>query len=120
MGGPRFPGAAVKSDARAVGILLELGANPNTISHRGHGPLSWAAQSREPRRREVIEKLLAANADGNWADKSNRTPLINSTADVDDPECLRLLIDYGADINWQDCHQRTAVGYAAKMNRIAN
>lgn len=39
---------------------------------------------------------------------------------MDDPECLRLLIDYGADINWQDCHQRTAVGYAAKMNRIAN
>ena len=35
--------AAVKSDARAVGILLEFGASPNTISHRGHGPLSWAA-----------------------------------------------------------------------------
>ena len=112
--------AAAKSDAGVVGILLEFGANPNIISHRGHGPLSWAAQSRDPGRLEVIEKLLASNADANWADKNNRIPLINSTSDVDDPGCLRLLIDHGADINWQDCHRRTAVGYAAKMNRIAN
>ena len=111
---------AAKSDARAVEILLEFGANPNVVSHRGHGPLSWAAQSREPGRRDVVEKLLASSADANWADNNNRTPLINSTSDVDDPECLRLLIDHGAEINWQDCHRRTAVCYAAKMNRIAN
>ena len=112
--------AAAKTDAKAVGILLEFGANPNIISQRGHGPLSWAAQSHEPGRREVIEKLLAYNADANWADKYNRTPLINSTSDVDDPECLKLLIDHGADINWQDYHRRTAVCYAANVNKIAN
>ena len=112
--------AAAKTDAKAVGILLEFGANPNIISQRGHGPLSWAAQSQELGRREVIEKLLAFNADANWADKSNRTSLINSASDVDDPECLRLLIHHGPDINWQDCHRGTAVCYASKMNRKAN
>ena len=112
--------AAATSDARAIEILLEFGANPNVVSHRGHGLLSWAAQSREPGRRDVVEKLLSSSADANWADKNNRTPLINSTSDVDDPECLRLLIDHGAEINWQDCHRRTAVCYAAKMNRMAN
>ena len=112
--------AAAKTDAKAVGILLEFGANPNIIFQRGHGPLSWAAQSQELGRREVIKKLLTFNADANWADKSNRTPLINSASDVDDPESLRLLIDHGADINWQDCHRRTAVCYASEMNRVAN
>ena len=112
--------AAAKTDAKAVGILLEFRANPNIISQKGHGPLSWAAQSQELGRREVIEMLLTFNVDANWADKSNRTSLINSASDVDDPERLWLLIDHGADINWQDCHRRTAVCYASKMNRIAN
>ena len=112
--------AAAKTDAKAVGILLEFGANPNIISQRDHGPLSWAAQSQELGRREVIEKLLAFNADANWADKSNRTSLINSASDVDEPECLWLLIDHGAGINWQDCHRRTTVCYASRLNRIAN
>ena len=64
--------------------------------------------------------LLASNADANWPDKSNGTSLIKSTSHIDDPECPRLLIDHGAEIDWQDCHRRTAVCYAAKMNRIAN
>ena len=52
--------AAAKSDAKAVEVLLKFGANPNVVSHRGHGPLSW-----EPGRRDVVEKLLASSADAN-------------------------------------------------------
>jgi ankyrin repeat protein len=41
--------------------------------------------------------------------------LINATSDLEDPECVELLVESGADINWRDCHKRTPLGYAAKM-----
>ena len=35
------------------------------------------------------------------------------------PIVFELLID-GVDMNWQDCHKRTALGYAAKMVQRQN
>lgn len=35
---------------------------------------------------------------------------------MDDARYVKPLIAHGADINAQDCHERTALGYAAKQN----
>ena len=53
------------------------------------------------------------NADVNLVDQWNRTVLANAAADNGDPECLKRLVDAGADINWRDCHKGTSLGYAA-------
>nr|KAK5432367.1 hypothetical protein LTR18_011124 [Exophiala xenobiotica] len=112
--------AAAKADLKAVNTLLKFGADPNVCSKRGHTSLSWSAQSPSRMRRDVIHALLEKRADVNWVDSYNRTPLVYSTSDVDDPDSLRLLVESGADVNWRDCHRRTPLGYAAKMGQVNN
>ena len=112
--------AAARGDFDAVNILLEFGADPNICSRRGQPPLQWAAQSPTERCAEILQALLKHNADVNHPDHQNRTVLINATADLDEPECLRILVENGADLNWQDCHKRTPLGYAAKMGKSRN
>lgn len=112
--------AAAKSDLEVVNTLLKFGADPNICSKRGHTPLSWAAQSPAPARKDVMRALIENGADVNWVDSYKRTPLVYSTSDVDDPNCLHLLVDNGAKVNWRDCHKRTPLGYAAKMGQVGN
>jgi ankyrin repeat protein len=112
--------AAAKGDVDAVNALLEFGATPNMCSRRGHSPLSWASQSPSQRRVEIVQALLSSGADVNQVDFYNRTPLLNAAADLDDPACMQLFIDHGAELNWRDCHKRTPLGYAAKMGNSRN
>lgn len=67
-----------------------------------------------------MQALLAHGADVNQPDWYNRTPLLNAAADLDDPACMRLFVDSGAELDWRDCHKRTPLGYAAKMGRSRN
>jgi ankyrin repeat protein len=105
--------AAAKGDAGAVKILLEFGANPHICSHRGQSPLQWAGQNPSERCAEIMQALLDHNVDVNLIDQWNRIVLINAAGDLNDPECLRILVDAGSHLNWRDCHRRTAVCVAA-------
>jgi ankyrin repeat protein len=106
--------AAAKGDADAVNILLEFGADPNLCSNRGQSPLQWAGQNPSKRCAEILQALLDHNADVNLVDHWNRIVLVNAAGDLDDLECLRILIDAGSHLDWRDCHKRTPLGYAAK------
>jgi ankyrin repeat protein len=61
---------------------------------------------------------LDHKADVNLVDQWNRTVLVNAAADNGDPDSLKRLVDAGADLNWQDCHKRTSLGYAAKRGVV--
>jgi hypothetical protein len=61
---------------------------------------------------------LDHNANVNLVDQWNWTILVNAAADNGDPDCLKLLVDAGADLNWRDCHKRTSLGYAAKRGVV--
>jgi ankyrin repeat protein len=112
--------AASKGDADAVETLLEFGANPNICSRRRQTALSWAAQSPSEGRCRIVKALLDHGCDPNWHDHQHRVPLINGASDKDEPPFLKLMIDAKAEVNWRDCHNSTALGYPAKMNRPDN
>ena len=63
---------------------------------------------------EIMQALLGHNAD---VDFQNRIVLINAAGDLDDLECLRILVDASSHLNWRDCHKRTAVGIAVALRR---
>jgi ankyrin repeat protein len=112
--------AAGKGDVDAVETLLEFGANPNICSRLRQTALSWAAQGPLDRRCRVVKVLLEHGCNPNLPDHQHRIPLINGASAKDDPSFIKLMVDAGAEINWQDCHNRTALGYTAKMNRSGN
>src|SRR5207253_2787581 len=93
---------------------------PSICSKRRQNALSWAAQSPSEGRCRIAKALLDHGCDPNWFDHQRRVPLINGASDKDEPQFLNLLINAGAEVNWRDCHNRTALGYAAKMNRLEN
>jgi ankyrin repeat protein len=73
---------------KVVEVLLEAGADPNTVAMEGITPLMTAARSRRKQSAEIIKMLVAAGADPNaqQGQGEGRTPLwwaaVDGTADV--------------------------------------
>lgn len=70
-----------------------------------------------------IKKMLDNGADVNVRNKIGRTPLINSVCVQNTTQqkinaVVRLLVDYGADLNSQCSNGDTALYKAAKFNKI--
>ena len=105
--------AAARGDVTAVEQLLTAGSAPTLCSHANKPSLHWAAQSTLP----SIDRLVANKADASLLDKWLRTPLIYVSCNHNEPQYILDLVKVASDvIDNQDCHQRTALGYAAKMN----
>ncbi|OCK74430.1 ankyrin, partial [Lepidopterella palustris CBS 459.81] len=112
--------AAARGDDAAVSLLLRYGANANISNSRKQTPLHMAAQSHDPRAKNIMRSLIKAGADVDPSDFWGRTPLIYASAeqDFDDASFLEPLIESGrANPNAQDCRERTPLGYAALMGR---
>ena len=110
--------AVTRGDEAAVSQLLKAKANPNIAGDDGRTPLHWAALSSNP---ETVKMLLKCKADTDARDQWLRTPIHyascnHAARNKDDPRYGETLIAHGADINAQDCHERTGLGYAAKCN----
>lgn len=91
--------------------LLELGADPNidTEIDRAKGRMViLLAMSKMPR---LLELILEFKADPSYVE-AGRTPLIHAIGNL---ENIRLLIKYGADVNWDDGFRTTAASYAAGL-----
>jgi ankyrin repeat protein len=69
----------------------------------------------------MLRALLGAGVDVNCVDYWRRSALRYAACNQEDPKFLEHFIRAGADLNVQDCRERTPLGYAARMgkNRVA-
>jgi hypothetical protein len=97
-----------------VTMLLEAGADPNTISgDRGNTPLMDAAALGLD---EMASLLLSAGADTDVQSKSGQTALMMAVGDGH-AECARRIIEAGADLTVSDQLGMTAEKYARLFNK---
>lgn len=112
--------AAARGDDAAVSLLLRYGANANISNNSGQTPLHMAAQSHDSRAKIIMRSLIKAGANVDPIDLKGRTPLLYASAEhnFDDPSFLEPMLESGhANLNVQDCRERTPLGYAALMGR---
>lgn len=110
--------AATRGDLRSVATLLQYRADPNVASLRGQTPLHWASQNQTGNSAQILQALIDAGTNINQVDYWKRTALIYASCNQDGPRCLEILVSSGAKLNSQDCHQRSPLGYAAKMGKF--
>ena len=98
-----------------VTALIDRGADVNVTSEDGFTPLYLSLQGPST---EITRLLVERGANPNLA-CSGRTPLVQA-AGWSEPEDVRLLLDAGADIDWQDAEGDTALMYAVGNGREEN
>jgi len=106
--------AAETGDIRMVTFLLNYGASVNIRQYSrscwdddwgphwmaGRLPLNWAAVEGQS---EVVELLLKHGANPNSATSGGRSALQDACW-KDDQKSVRILLEYGADVNFQSFH----------------
>lgn len=136
--------AAVSGNLDTVKLLIDRGANVNSISDTGSTPLrsvcflckdddavegydnfqddeySFGGASEEPDNADIymkIIRLLVENgADVNRPNYSGGTCLINSLHNY---QLVKYIINRGVDVNAPDNQSKTALHYAVQHNRVA-
>lgn len=96
-----------------VKVLLEYGAEVDSVNFEHYTPLAFAAGSGHS---DCVELLIEAGADVNHhtADGS----VLTHAADGNNIDCLRLLLNAGADPNATTCYGGTALSIVLE-NRLA-
>jgi ankyrin repeat protein len=89
---PELVRASQQGDLSKVQQLVESGADVNSTNQHGTGPLLTFTPS-------VIEYLLSQGADPNRQKNENGAPVLVGIAYMNDLECVRLLLEGGADSN---------------------
>ena len=101
--------SAIRGEAKRTEMLLRLGANPNYRGGKfGDTAMTAAAVMG---RREIVELLIAYQADVNIQDIDGGTPLIWATIGQH-TEMVQLLLDSGADPNIRENDGQTALHLA--------
>lgn len=99
-------------------VLLKHGADANTLSRAGTGPLHEAIVHKAPT--SLVALLLESGADPNLADASGTTPLLHAIAhDAGWAEVPALLLDSGADANRADGGGAPPLAVAAQQGNAA-
>ncbi|KAK1237391.1 hypothetical protein MKX08_003016 [Trichoderma sp. CBMAI-0020] len=108
--------AAARNDSRAVVTLLRYGADPNIIDVQISGALSNAAAQGHT---ACVKLLLDAGADPNPPLPSGikkGSPLNVAARNTNDPLVVKILLDFGADVNQAGVDGKTALFYAAQKD----
>ncbi len=102
--------AAERHDLRIVELLLNRGANPNSVDRYGVTPLLAACRS-YPLYKRLIRTLIDAGADVNAADKYGYTPLhiVVSSTRIHAKAVTRLLLYRGANPMMMDAEGRLPI-----------
>lgn len=109
---------------RVVQVLLEHGAEVNTLSHSKISfiPSNTAlhAAIAGERDREVIELLLNHGADTNLFDSNGHTCLHTAVFQKENSELISLLIAYKADVNAKAPDGETPLALALRLGNSGN
>lgn len=97
--------------APVVAVLLQEGADVNQADENGWTPLHWAVMSRE---RSIVSALLAHGAITDVRDRfgGGATPLHFAVGGGSAGEMVKLLLEWGADVEVGDYDGITPIQYA--------
>jgi ankyrin repeat protein len=109
--------AADHNDLKMAKMLVDAGASPKASTRNGAiTPLFLAAKSGNA---EMVDLLIKAGADVNYADNKGTTALMVAAASGSEA-AVKSLIANGADVNAKDgAHGQTPLMFAAALNRAA-
>ncbi|OBS24987.1 hypothetical protein FPOA_05523 [Fusarium poae] len=108
--GTALQAAVERGNEEIVDVLLEHGADPNLGGGSNKYPIIGAAKKMY---NGIFKKLIGAKADVNVIGGSDdTTPLVEAAYYLSE-ECLKLVLDAGADINHKDIFGNTALMLAA-------
>jgi ankyrin repeat protein len=116
MGRTALAWAAARNDSRAVVTLLRYGADPNIIDVQISGALSNAAAQGHT---ACVKLLLDAGADPDPAlprGIKKGSPLNVAARNANDPLLVKILLDFGADVNQAGVDGKTALFHAAQKD----
>ena len=103
---------SIKTDSKILfDRLLEMGADPDKLSN-GKTPIMYAVQNKEP---FMLRQLLKAGANLNGRGKKNTTAVIYA-AKMRKLNCIKLLVENGADVELKNDAGMTALDYANGSN----
>jgi ankyrin repeat protein len=103
-----------KDHLAMLNLLLNAGADVNDVSGGGSWPLQQACQSGNA---DAVAFLLQLGANPNLT-STGETALFAAVSD-DSLECVRLLLDAGADVNAMDCDGWTCL-FHLRSERVAH
>lgn len=106
--------AMFSHDYTQARLLLDQGADPNTVSGWGSPFIYWCA---EKGKIELIDFALEKGADINATNKSGETAL-HRAAYVGKVDVINHLIDKGANINQQTIHHATPLFVAVLRDQL--
>jgi len=104
--------AAVAGKYRVVDLLVEHGADVNSMSDTGSTPVRSACFMTHL---DIVRLLVSHNADIQKPNFNGGTCLINSVQSV---ELCEFLLQHGANVNAQDIQCKTALHYAIQEHRF--
>ena len=103
---------AVKNgDANLVQDLIKRGANPNGIRSDGDAPLHLAISFS---RNEIARYLLTKGANANLQRPIDGAVPLIVAANKGNPDCVKLLLEYGADVHAKLADSRNALWFAIR------
>lgn len=110
-----FMCAAKNGNLSVVELLLQEGVNVNTKNYYGNSALIWACRYEF---NDIAETLLLAGADVNIRNSENgRVPLAEAIY-REDVEQVKLLLQYGANVNICDNRGMPPIRWAIFRNNI--
>ncbi|KAL8929522.1 MAG: hypothetical protein Q9208_001191 [Pyrenodesmia sp. 3 TL-2023] len=100
--------AALCAHKEVVEYLLDHGGSPNAVDESANAALNWAAWNRDWR---LMESLLLRRCMLDHKDHDGRTPLFDAML-RDAKDCVRLLVNAGADLDCETLFGRTPLDVA--------
>jgi serine/threonine-protein phosphatase 6 regulatory ankyrin repeat subunit A len=115
---PPLHTAAFKSRVRTVRVLVDAGCDVNAVARNGKTPLMMAAEYAS---KETVQMLLDCGANPYFtrADGTNALfAAVLNAVKTQSISIMRLLLDYGLDVNSRDSRQRTPFLYALSQSGV--